>query len=173
VNLLSDSITGTVLSATSPVFMPDGFSAGRTNFFFPNPVPVNPGTTYYFQPVTLPGSDNLWGIIENPNYNYAGGTAFVSGAPTSPASQLWFREGILVPEPSSMLLFCAGTAVVAVCRWLRARTPIKASKRTCKDEPRAPSQAEGESPLWRSIHLVRFFPHNSDGCPLSRRAPPG
>src|SRR5258708_870764 len=50
VDLLQDSITGTVLSSTAGVSMPDNFG-GVANFFFPSSVALTSGTTYYLQPV--------------------------------------------------------------------------------------------------------------------------
>jgi hypothetical protein len=104
VNLRSDSITGPIVGSTVPVFMPDGFG-GRTNFFFATPVPVTPGATYFFEPVVQSG--DLWGIVDDPNYHYDGGTAFGFGVP-QPPFDLWFREGIIIPEPSTSALILVG-----------------------------------------------------------------
>jgi len=117
VNLLANSITGTVLDSTAPVFMPDGFSFGITNFFFATPVAVTPGTTYYLQPVVVSG-DDPWDVVGG-NYGYAGGTAFFNGQPSS--TDLWFREGELVPEPASGLLVLLGVAGIWAARRLRGR----------------------------------------------------
>lgn len=113
VNLLENSITGNVLSSTSPVFMDDGFQ-GFTNFFFPSPVLVTSNTTYFFQPV-LQSGDSTLNALEY-FYNYAGGTAFHSGAPISDVD-LWFREGIVaVPEPSTVSLFLCGAGALFIFR---------------------------------------------------------
>ena len=71
VDLWAGSIGGTLLGQTDPVFMPDNFSFGITNFFFSTPVALTPGTTYFLQPITEPGSDSNWTIINNV-YNYPG-----------------------------------------------------------------------------------------------------
>jgi hypothetical protein len=99
VNLRTDSITGPVIAATSPVLMPGGFF-GYTNFFFPAPAAVTPGTTYYLQPVVDSGNPYTELL---PGFTYSGGTAFSSGT-ADQFHDLWFREGIIVPEPSSWLL---------------------------------------------------------------------
>ena len=104
VNLRAGSITGPILGSTEPVFMSDGF-AGRTNFMFATPVTVTPNVTYFFEPV-VPSGD-LWRIVDDPNYNYAGGTAYGGGQP-APPFDLWFREGIIIPEPSSASLILLG-----------------------------------------------------------------
>jgi len=106
VNLRAGSINGTILGSTAPVYMPDGFRSTPTNFFFSLPVAVTPGTTYYLQPVALPGSDDQYDVITSRLYNYTGGGAFYFGVPSPFADDdFWFREGILAPEPSSTALF--------------------------------------------------------------------
>jgi hypothetical protein len=114
VNLRSNSVTGPVLASTDAVFMPDGFGVGNgnrgyTNFLFSTPAPVTPGVTYYLQPVVQSG--DAWAIVSY-NYGYPGGSIFLQGA-TIPGIDLWFREGIVVPEPSSGLLFLFGSGAVA------------------------------------------------------------
>jgi hypothetical protein len=113
VKLLQDSIIGSVLGSTDPVLMPDGFS-GYVNFFFSTPVAVTPGTTYYFQPVVHSG--DTWEVVTY-NYGYTGGTAFFNGVANS-FNDLWFREGIVVPEPSSVALMIFG----GVAAWWFRRT---------------------------------------------------
>jgi hypothetical protein len=120
VRLLGNSITGNVISSTEPVFMPDGFGRGTNgyvNFIFSVPPTVTPGVTYFFQPVVQSG--DLWHIIMDTDYNYSGGTAFGLGQP-GPGYDLWFREGVFIPEPSSTLLLLSGAALVLYVR--RTRT---------------------------------------------------
>jgi PEP-CTERM motif len=111
VNLLANSITGLVLAARSPVTMPDGYH-GYTDFFFPSTIPVTPGTTYYFQPVVETG--DTWTVTYY-NWLYSGGNAFVQGAPDR-FDNLWFREGIIVPEPSIAGLLLLGAGMFAYAR---------------------------------------------------------
>jgi hypothetical protein len=113
VNLRSDSITGPILGASAMVFMPDSFS-GYADFIFSAAISINPGTTYFFQPVVQSGDQ--WLIGAHPPGNYPGGSIFVQGAPNT-GSDLWFREGI-VPEPSSAALALLGGVLV----WLRPRS---------------------------------------------------
>jgi hypothetical protein len=111
VNLRTGTIGGPVASSTDPVLLPDGFF-GTVNFFFATPVPVTPGTTYFFQPVVQAGDS--W-IVDGGAFNYPGGTAWVGGS-SIPGSDYWFREGFVVPEPSSCLLMLVGCAMVWILR---------------------------------------------------------
>jgi PEP-CTERM motif len=121
VNLRTNSISGTILSSTLPVVMPDGFgvSGGAyTNFFFPSPVAVKPGTTYYFD-ITVQSGD-AWGVRRLIlGSDYVGGTEFLNSLPGS--DDLWFREGIVVPEPSSVVLLLAGGSVLLGLRRSRRK----------------------------------------------------
>jgi len=112
VNLRAGSINGTILGSTAPVYMPDGFRSTPTNFFFSLPVAVTPGTTYYLQPVALPGSDDQYDVIVG-GYGYRGGTFFFKGNPRPVGGDLWFREGIVTPEPSSAALALLAGGVFA------------------------------------------------------------
>src|SRR5882762_10044199 len=59
VNLRSDSITGSIVSSTAPVALPDNFglplNTGYVMFFFPAEVPLLPGTKYFLQPIVQSG----------------------------------------------------------------------------------------------------------------------
>ena len=109
VDLRSDSIYGPVLGTSSPVTM--GLSGPQT-FYFPTPVSVIPGTTYYFEAVEQSGT--LWNIVVG-QYNYAGGNAYANGSLQGPLDY-WFREGIIVPEPSSFALLVIGGCALLWCK---------------------------------------------------------
>jgi len=124
VNLRAGSINGTILGSTAPVYMPDGFRSTPTNFFFSLPVAVTPGTTYYLQPVALPGSDDQYDVITSRLYNYTGGGAFYFGAASPFADDdFWFREGIVTPEPSSTVLFLLPGGVLIFFRRISLKNP--------------------------------------------------
>ena len=115
VNLWSGSIgTGTLLGTTASVSMPDVFT-GQSTFFFSTPVTVNPGTTYYLQPVIQSGDSFQIGVGFQ---TYANGTAYFQGNPDSSAD-LWFREGMVVPEPSPVSFAAIG--FISLCAVLRRR----------------------------------------------------
>ena len=112
VNIRSNSITGPLMSSTSPVYMPETPSGGGvTNFFFSTPVTVTPGTTYFFEIVVQSGDllrVNLAG-------SYPNGAAYYEGH-AFPTDAFWFREGVVVPEPSSAALL-----LLAACCFMRWR----------------------------------------------------
>ena len=107
VNLRSDSITGPILSSSTPVFLPNAFF-DVTNFFFSTSVSLTPGVTYYLQPVIESG-DTVGSYVTDASY--PGGSEIYQGVPIADRS-LWFREGIVVPEPSSALLILLGGGVL-------------------------------------------------------------
>jgi len=109
-NLMTDSITGAVLAATSPVTLPVGF-IGTADFLFPNQIPLTPGTTYYFRPIIQSGGPFS---LSGDTFRYPGGSAFLNGNAVS--EDLWFREGIIVPEPSTAALLLIGGSAVAYVR---------------------------------------------------------
>jgi hypothetical protein len=123
--LRANSITGTIIGTSSPVEFTYGFS-GLSTFLFSTPVSVTPGTTYYFLPVVSVfteggayGSD-AWRLGQN-DLNYPGGTMFVGGI-ASPGFDFWFREGIIVPEPSTALIGFMGLGLLV---WLRDKQRVR------------------------------------------------
>lgn len=52
-------------------------------------------------------------------YNYPGGTVIAMGRPDA-SGDFWFREGIIIPEPSSLALGLFGLAVFACVKRARA-----------------------------------------------------
>jgi hypothetical protein len=114
INLRTDSITGPILGSTVPSLIPNGFG-GYTNFFFSLAVAVTPGATYYFQPVIQSGDAFGAGRLV-PGSDYLGGTEYIKGLPGT--DDLWFREGMVVPEPSATILaLLGGTAAI----WFRRK----------------------------------------------------
>ena len=112
VNLRSNSMSGPILNSTDPVFVPDNFG-DVTNFLFSTPVAVVPGTTYFFEVVAQSG--DLWRLNALQNL-YPGGTMFSQGIALA-QTDLWFREGVIVPEPSAGLIsFVIGATWICVRR---------------------------------------------------------
>ena len=117
VNLRTNSIGGPVLSSTATVTLADGFT-GVVNFAFLFSVTLSPGTVYYFEPVVQSGDQ--WNVIAG-EYYYPDGTAFYQGLALS-GSDYWFREGIVVPEPSSACLILVGGGLLVYARKKRNLT---------------------------------------------------
>jgi len=115
INLWSGSIgTGTLLSTTTAVSMPNLFT-GQSTFLFDTPVSVTPGTTYYLQPFIQSGDSFQLGVVGD---NYPNGVAYVHGTPQ--AGDFWFGEGMVVPEPSILSLSVLGyVGLWAVSRKIR------------------------------------------------------
>jgi hypothetical protein len=117
VNLWSGSIGGTLLGSTEPVSLPAGFF-GNTNFLFSAPVPVVSETRYYFQPIIQSGGNDDWLILgDRYNYPVVRGTYIFRGIATE--YDLWFREGIVVPEPLSFYLILFGLGGLLLFRRIR------------------------------------------------------
>ena len=110
--LRSADINGPVLATSASVVIPGGaFFIGPVDFIFSTQEPLVPGTTYCFQPVVT-DNQNL-GLMQG-SYGYGGGTAFFQGVPDSSNRDFWFREGLIVPEPSAhgLLLFSLTCAIL-------------------------------------------------------------
>jgi hypothetical protein len=111
-NLRSTSITGPILGTTASTYLPDGFT-GQPNFFFPNTIPLTPGTQYFFDVNSADGGN--WNVIFY-IFNFSGGVGYAHGFPNVAGSDYWFREGLVVPEPSSAALLLLGGAAFACLR---------------------------------------------------------
>jgi hypothetical protein len=120
VNLRTNSITGPILDSTDFVAFSNA-AQGYTNFFFSKPVALVPGTTYYLELGLQSGGGS---IIAYNGYNYAGGNAFEQGV-SLPSIDLWFREGIVVPEPSSLSLILGSGVLFYVRRKKNSKCPVR------------------------------------------------
>ena len=124
VNLWSGSLgNGTLLGSTDPVSIPDSSSPLLiTTFRFSDAVGVTPGTAYYFQPVVVQDGGDVDGFVFGDFYDYSEGTYYYNGAPTPDTTvDLWFREGIVVPEPASVWLALINTGIWVYVRRFKQR----------------------------------------------------
>jgi len=119
INLRSNTINGPILGTTTPAVLGDGFNSS-VDFFLPSAVSVVPNMMYFFQVVVQSGDNtkitmrsDLLGDI-----NYPGGD-FYGGIFSSSGEDLWFREGIIVPEPSISALLLGG----GLFAWLLRKKP--------------------------------------------------
>jgi hypothetical protein len=109
VNLRQGAINGALVSSTAPVVLVNHASQIDT-FYFPLNIPVTPGQPYFFEPVLL-SSGTLDVGIKSPS-SYLGGDAWHNGIPSGGASDFWFREGIVVPEPGTVWLLLSGVGAL-------------------------------------------------------------
>lgn len=112
VNIRGDTITGSILGTSSTVTLPNGFY-GVTQFDFASLVSLTPANRYVIE-VVASGDD--WRVENKEMDPYPGGRVIYQGAPQS-AWDLRFREGLSVPEPSTVVLLSMGTlALLAYAR---------------------------------------------------------
>jgi len=126
--------SATLLGTSASVYMPNGFNnsglvvAGITNFYFSTAITLTPGQTYYLQPVVASG-DNPWDIITIGN-TYANGQLYDNGSYLQPLTDLWFREGVVVPEPTSAALL--GIGIILACFRARRNRNMTGPVRKCE-----------------------------------------
>ena len=110
VNIREDGITGPILGSTTPLVLLDGYGItvySETTFKFSNPVTLHPETKYYFE-IMLQGDR---AVSSFGSFGYTRGNGILSGTET-PGASLWFREGVVVPEPSTMMLCLGGLGLL-------------------------------------------------------------
>ena len=118
INLRQNGFNGAILSSTDPVFLVNKITQINT-FYFPVNIPVTQGQLYFFEPVLL-SSGSLDIGTKSPS-GYLGGDLWSNGL-MDPQADLWFREGLVVPEPEPIFLLFAGVAVLVGWRgWRRVR----------------------------------------------------
>jgi hypothetical protein len=89
---------GNIVGISDPISISTPGPGLLAHFEFPNSISLTPGETYLFD---IPHSGPFWGAIVGPS-TYQG-QAFISGQ-WSTEQDLWFREGVIVPEPATWKL---------------------------------------------------------------------
>ena len=115
VNLRAGAYNGPILSSTDPVILASGPIQIGT-FYFPQSVPVTSGQLYFFEPVLQ--STGFLNIGTKSPSGYVGGALWSNGG-MDPNADLWFREGVVVPECSTGLFLLLGLALVLSYRGIR------------------------------------------------------
>jgi len=108
INLRENAFNGPIISSTTPIVLANK-STQISTFYFPANIPVTPGQLYFFEP-TLQSAGILDIGYKNPS-TYLGGDAWNNGFQDT--GDYWFREGIVVPEPSTVALLLLGGSVLA------------------------------------------------------------
>ena len=101
---------GTVI-ATSPEVQLGPFFQGSVLFRFSDPVSLVPGETYAFQPIPVSGNMNWFANAnESPQTGYPSGRLYFDGSFMPDNTDLYFVEGINIPEPAPVMLIVLGFA---------------------------------------------------------------
>ena len=108
VDLRSGWIDGPLPASSRTTSLTNGFR-GTPDFVFSSPVAVDPWVTYYFCPTVESGDP--WRIMAAGELAYSGGMSCLGGQPL-PGSDLWFREGIIVPKPAAGAVVAMGLALL-------------------------------------------------------------
>ena len=149
--------SASLLGSTAPVYMPNGFSnsglgvAGITNFYFSTPLALTPGQTYYLQPVVLSG-DDPWDIVTIGN-TYSKGQVFEKGQGFN--TDFWFREGIVVPEPTALALIAlSGLLILSLKRRSRLLVLVPGMLVVSFFSSPSPAQAQTSPPQPDSVVAI-------------------
>ncbi|PYK97818.1 MAG: hypothetical protein DME19_14845 [Verrucomicrobia bacterium] len=113
INLRHDAYNGPIVSSTDPVIVVNK-NTQISAFYFTGNIPVTPNQVYYFEPVVLSGG--TWFVGYKGPSTYDRGDLFSNGVPSGGAVDLWFQEGIVVPEPRGVWLLLFGGSVLFWCR---------------------------------------------------------
>lgn len=127
--------SGTLLGSTPALSIPVGFNS-PIDFLFSSPISVTSGNTYYLQLVNSSGDSLDWGFVSSSLY--PSGSASVDGTPQG--FNMWFREGIIVPEPSFAALTVLG--LIGICPTLRNRCSRRPLSRERKIQNKIPCSEE-------------------------------
>ena len=111
----------TLLGATAVISFPPDFTndglafSGVATFDFTTPIVLSQDQTYYIEPVLIAG-DQDWSVAVMQHiypYGQLYGQVGYGAYPFTPPVDLWFREGIVVPEPSDLALLAMGGLLMA------------------------------------------------------------
>lgn len=104
VNIRLGSMSGPVLGTSQPTVIPFSNSPSVSSFRFSTPVALSPGDIYVIEPFVVCGNTLIGSTGTN---DYARGNQILGGAART-NNDLWFQEGISVPERSGWLLLGTG-----------------------------------------------------------------
>jgi hypothetical protein len=110
VQIRDPAIDSGLMGRSTVMDLPARFQ-GTALFRFPNPVNLEPGHVYLLQPIVVAGAN--WFV----NYNcpqepsYPGGRLFFNGTWMDDLD-IFFAEGVGIPEPSPSVLLAVGLALI-------------------------------------------------------------
>jgi hypothetical protein len=111
-NLRAGDPNSPIFASTVPVVLSNR-SNKKEIFYFANSVLLIPGDIYFFEPV-VPSSGRMSIGYLSPSA-YGRGDLWSNGV-KDPDADLWFREGVIVPEPSAAILVGLGALILLFAR---------------------------------------------------------
>jgi hypothetical protein len=110
---IAGPILGTSLVASVPLVDPNSPPSSGTfvRFEFATSVPLIPGSLNVLELVELAGTTGPIVLAQETGDQYAGGRAIQAGVPQA-NFDLIFREGVIVAEPSSLVLAVLSTTIL-------------------------------------------------------------
>jgi len=120
ISLRPDSSISPIIASSLPLSFTyeSRYEAFVVEFVFPDPVNITPGQKYFLEVAHLSGQD-LMTAGEVPG-SYPLGEFVILGR-VAPGHALWFREGVVIPEPGTVGLLVLGTALL-FCSARRGRS---------------------------------------------------
>ncbi|NOT00505.1 MAG: PEP-CTERM sorting domain-containing protein [Phycisphaerales bacterium] len=133
VRIREESMSGDVVGTSPIVFLEDCFQfpagpgcgmiatvVAPVRFGFIDSVPLTAGQSYLIEVIHAGG--DLLGVAFGLRNQYMKGAGFYDGSEGFSAGvDLTFREGVIVPEPTSVALLAAGVLAAVGGRWRRCR----------------------------------------------------
>jgi hypothetical protein len=118
-----------VIAISSPLFF-QSLSIEYPIFYFSDNIAITANLPYYFQPLVLGGGELDFHMKDLGTYGR--GDLFLNGGSANPLADLWFREGVVVPEPAVYWLLLASTGLLLM-HWLVRRDtwPRRANSESC------------------------------------------
>jgi hypothetical protein len=121
VNTRMGSISGPILGTSLPTVIPFSNSPSVSSFRFSTPLKLIAGRLYVLQPLVVSG-DTLIGSMDT--NNYVGGNQILGGVAQT-KNDLWFQEGISVPERRGWLLLGMGLIGLLTIMFFKSRSFLR------------------------------------------------
>jgi hypothetical protein len=118
VNIRLGSISGPILGTSQPTVIPFSVSPSVSSFRFSTPVTLIPGDVYVIEPFVVCGNTLIGSADTN---NYLSGNQILGGVGQT-TIDLWFQEGISVPERRKWPLLRIGLIALIAIVFLNSRS---------------------------------------------------
>jgi hypothetical protein len=134
VNIRLGSLSGPILGTSQPTIIPHSDSPSVSSFRFSTPVKLIVGDLYVIEPFVVCG-DTL--ISSTDTNNYVGGNQILGGVAKT-ENDLWFQEGISVPEHRGWFLLGSGLTGLLAIIYFKNRSILHRLGRHERRLPRTP-----------------------------------